>query len=77
MFGVGFSEFLIIAFAIILFIKPEDIPKVFRFLGKLAGKARAAYDEAVSVKDRIMNEVDDAADFDNKENEKKEDNGNF
>jgi Sec-independent protein translocase protein TatA len=72
MFGVGFSEFLIIAFAIILFIKPEDIPKVFRFLGKLAGKARAAYNEAVSVKDKIMSEIDSVSDSSGESGKKEE-----
>jgi Sec-independent protein translocase protein TatA len=63
MLGIGYSELFIIAFAIILFVKPEDIPKVFRFLGKIAGKARAAYNEALSIKDQIVNEIDSAADF--------------
>jgi Sec-independent protein translocase protein TatA len=66
MFGIGFSEFFIIAFVIILFVKPEDIPKVFRFLGKIAGKAKAAYNEVLEIKDQIVKEIDEAAEFDEK-----------
>jgi Sec-independent protein translocase protein TatA len=67
MFGIGLSEFFVIAFVIILFIKPKDIPKVFRFLGKIAGKAKAAYNEVLEIKDQIVKEIDDAAEFNEKE----------
>ena len=65
MFGIGTSEFFIIALVIIIFVKPKDLPRVFRFLGKIAGKAKAAYDEAVLFKDQIISEIDGvAANFD-------------
>jgi Sec-independent protein translocase protein TatA len=63
MFGIGPSEFFIIALVIIIFVKPKDLPSVFRFLGKIAGKAKAAYDEAALFKDQIISEIDNAADF--------------
>ena len=61
MFGIGTSEFFIIALVIIIFVKPKDLPRVFRFLGKIAGKAKAAYDEAVLFKDQIISEIDGVA----------------
>ena len=63
MFGIGLSEFFIIALVIVIFVKPKDLPRVFRFLGKVAGKAKAAYNEIVVFKDQIISEIDDAADF--------------
>jgi sec-independent protein translocase protein TatB len=66
MFGIGVSELFVVAFVIILFVKPEDIPKVFRTLGKIAGKAKAAYNEVLEIKDQIVKEIDEAADFEEK-----------
>jgi Sec-independent protein translocase protein TatA len=43
MFGLGFSELLIVGFAMIIFIRPEDFPKVVHSIGKLYGKLRGMY----------------------------------
>lgn len=59
MFGIGFSELLIIALAMIVFIKPEDLPKLFRKLGKVYRSIKKAYAELVQIRDHILKEVDD------------------
>ena len=61
MFGVGFSEFLLIGLVVILFVRPDDLPAFFRKAGKIYGKARAAYREVMSVKDDFLREMDVSA----------------
>jgi sec-independent protein translocase protein TatB len=61
MFGIGFSELVLIGLILILFIKPEDLPKFFRSLGKIYGQMKKAYNDVVSVKDKILKEIDEAA----------------
>jgi sec-independent protein translocase protein TatB len=60
MFGIGFSELVLIGLVLIIFIKPEDLPKFFRSAGKLYGQLKRAYDDVVSAKDKILKEIDDA-----------------
>jgi sec-independent protein translocase protein TatB len=66
MFGIGFSELVLIGLVLILFIKPEDLPKFFRSAGKLYGQLKKAYDDVVSVKDKILKEIDEAATLEEK-----------
>ncbi|MCE5301152.1 MAG: hypothetical protein LLG37_09830 [Spirochaetia bacterium] len=40
MFGVGPGEMLIIAILFILFVKPEEYPKMMRTVGKMLGKLK-------------------------------------
>ncbi len=43
MFSIGLPEIAIIFLVLILFIKPEDIPKVFQSLGRWYGKLQRLY----------------------------------
>lgn len=43
MFGLGFSEIVLIGFALIILIRPEDFPKVVKSTSKLYGKLRGMY----------------------------------
>jgi Sec-independent protein translocase protein TatA len=61
MFGIGFSEIIILLLVIIIFVRPGDLPQFLRRAGRLYGKAKRAYTELVAVKDRIMQEIDEAA----------------
>jgi Sec-independent protein translocase protein TatA len=61
MFGIGFSEIIIVFLAVIIFVRPGDLPKFLRTAGRLYGKAKKAYNELVAVKDRIIREIDEAA----------------
>ena len=38
MFGIGPGEAILILFVAILFIRPEDLPKIVREIGKLYGE---------------------------------------
>jgi Sec-independent protein translocase protein TatA len=62
MFGIGFSEIIIVFLAVIVFVRPNDLPKFLRMAGRLYGKAKKAYNELVVVKDRIVREIDEAPD---------------
>ena len=43
MFSIGLPEIAIIFLALVIFIKPEDIPKVFHTLGRWYGNFRRLY----------------------------------
>lgn len=45
MFGISFSELIIIAFAALLIIGPKDLPMVLRKVGKAFGKIKKLGDE--------------------------------
>jgi Sec-independent protein translocase protein TatA len=60
MFGIGFSEIVIVFLAVIVFVRPNDLPKFLRMAGRLYGKAKKAYNELAAVKDRIIQEIDEA-----------------
>jgi len=39
-FGIGFSEILVILLVVIVFVNPKDLPRLFRRLGRLARQIR-------------------------------------
>ena len=39
MFGIGLSEIFIICLVMIIFIRPNDLPKTMRTVGRYYGKA--------------------------------------
>ncbi len=45
MFGLGIWELVIIVIVVILFVRPEDMPKFFRKVGKLYGELKRYNDE--------------------------------
>lgn len=47
MFSIGFWETIIILIAIIIFVKPEDIPNFVRKIGKIIGELRTLYEEFI------------------------------
>jgi sec-independent protein translocase protein TatB len=61
MFGIGFSEIIVLLVILIVFVRPDDLPKFLRTLGRLYGRARAAYRELAAIKDRFLRELDEAA----------------
>ena len=64
MFGIGFGEILIILLIIIIFIRPEDLPKFLRSAGKLYGQLKRMYNEVMETKDKIIKEIDEAGSTD-------------
>ena len=69
MFGIGFSEAVLLFFVIIVLIRPDDLPKFLRSAGRFYGKVRKMYKEIVSVKDDIIKEIDEAASLDTEDNQ--------
>jgi Sec-independent protein translocase protein TatA len=61
MFGIGFSEVVIVFLAVIIFVRPGDLPKFLRMAGRLYGRAKRTYSELTDLKDRIIREIDEAA----------------
>jgi len=59
MFGISFSNIIIIILVMIVFIRPDDMPKFLRTVGRFYGKAKKMYNEIIQVKDRIVREIDD------------------
>lgn len=62
MFDLGWSEFLIIGFVLMMVVGPKDLPKVMRTFSKLTGQARSMAREFTSSleeasKDGDMREV--------------------
>lgn len=56
MFGISFSELIIIAFAALLIIGPKDLPQVLRKLGKYVGKIKNMGSEFM---DALNQEIDE------------------
>jgi sec-independent protein translocase protein TatB len=56
MFGISFSELIIIAFAALLIIGPKDLPMVLRKMGKAVGKIKKLGDEFM---DALNAEIDE------------------
>ena len=60
MFGIGLSEIILIFLVIIVFIRPDDLPKFLRSAGRFYGKAKKLYNELTQVKDKMLKEIDEA-----------------
>jgi sec-independent protein translocase protein TatB len=66
MFGIGFSELVLIGIILIILIKPEDLPRFFRSVGKIYGRMKGAYNDVISAKEKILKEIDDAVTLEEK-----------
>lgn len=58
MFGIGFSELVLIGLVVIVFIRPEDLPVFFRKLGRIYREIKKAYDELTKVKDDFIKDFE-------------------
>ena len=74
MFGIGFSEILVIVVVLLIFVRPEDLPKFIRKAGHLYGKAKKMYNEIMQIKDKILQEIDEAASLEEKTSAEEEKN---
>ena len=54
MFGLGLFEIIIIAVAILLFVRPEDLPKFMYRLGKFYGRLQALYNDFKNQVQRVI-----------------------
>ena len=61
MFGIGFSELVVIVLAAIILIRPSDLPAVVRKLGRAYGSLKRTIRELTEIKDAFMRQVEAAA----------------
>jgi len=61
MIGIGFAELIVITLVLIIFVKPEDLPKVLRTIGRNYAKAKKLYNELILVKDKVLKDIEEAA----------------
>ena len=47
MFGIGIFEFVVIGLIIIIFVKPEDLPRLIRQLANIYQKVKYAYRQII------------------------------
>ena len=64
MFGIGLGEIIVIFIILVIFIRPEDLPKFLRNAGRFYGKAKKMYNEVIQIKDQILKEINDATTLD-------------
>jgi len=69
MFGIGFWELFVIFVLLVIFIKPEEIPKVIRQAGKVIAQIRSFYINITEV----FNNIDKMKDFNAKDMADEED----
>jgi Sec-independent protein translocase protein TatA len=57
LFGLGIWELIIIFIVVILFVKPEDLPKFFKKVGKLYGELKKYNDDLLAKFKTIDEEI--------------------
>ena len=63
MFGISLAEVVLIFVIMIVFIRPNDLPKFLRSAGRAYGKARKIYREIIGVKEQVIKEINNIADM--------------
>ena len=78
MFGLSFTEIVVILIVALIFIKPKDIPRLFTKLGKLYGRisrqVTAARKIVTELEDevRLAEEIESKLEIEDKEKKEKE-----
>lgn len=57
MFGLGFVEIAAICFVALIFIRPKDLPRLFRKIGKVYAQVSAQINAAKQVIKNLENEL--------------------
>jgi Tat protein translocase TatB subunit len=60
MFGIGFAEILIILLVFIVLVNPKDLPRLFRWLGRLVRQLRELKDSSVRYLRKVEREIEKA-----------------
>jgi len=61
MFGISLPEILLILVVVIIFVRPEDLPRFLRSAGRFYGKAKRMYKEIIGVTNQVMKEMNSIA----------------
>ena len=64
MFGISLPEVILILIVVIVFVRPEDLPKFLRSAGRLYGKAKRMYKEVIGVTNQVVKEINSIAELD-------------
>jgi len=54
MFTLGYTEIVVIIIVIIIVIKPEDLPKFLRKIGRIYGEIKKSYNDVSKIKDDFI-----------------------
>jgi Sec-independent protein translocase protein TatA len=57
MFGINFSEFLVILCIVVIFVRPKDLPKFFHSIGKIYGQIRETYKHFCNTKEELLQDL--------------------
>jgi len=58
MFGLGFTEIIIILVVILVVVKPEDLPKLFKKIGQLYRELKKTCSDVNKMKDEFVKLAD-------------------
>ena len=61
MFGIGLSEMIVICCVIVIFVRPKDLPKIFRRLGKSYARLRNYYRELAAIQEQFLKDIQAAS----------------
>ncbi|WP_320047734.1 twin-arginine translocase TatA/TatE family subunit [uncultured Ilyobacter sp.] len=59
MFGLGFTEIIIILVVILVVVKPEDLPKFFKRIGQLYSELKKTCSDVNKMKDDFIKLADE------------------
>jgi Sec-independent protein translocase protein TatA len=54
MLGVNFLEFVVILCVVVIFVRPRDLPKFFRNIGKVYAQLKDAYKQLARTRDEVL-----------------------
>ena len=58
MFGIGWTEFILVAFVVLIFVGPKHLPDMLRKFGRIVGELRAASRELRNQLDVEMGDLE-------------------
>ena len=64
MFGISLPEIILILVVVIIFVRPEDLPKFLRSAGRFYGKAKRMYKEIIGITNQVVKEMNSIASMD-------------
>jgi Sec-independent protein translocase protein TatA len=57
MFGINFLEFVVILCVVVIFIRPRDLPRFFRNIGKVYAQLKDAYKQLARTRDEVLQDL--------------------
>jgi Sec-independent protein translocase protein TatA len=57
MLGINFFEFVVILCVVVIFIRPRDLPRFFRNIGKVYAQLKDAYKNLAKTRDEVLQDL--------------------